>query len=178
MKKCCICKKELGERDLRMPLSGGKLSTKWVCSDCSNKIDMLYNSRDKEQKEDLCFFFYEKAFKCNDSIVQNHLLSVLKNIGYPKAQYFFHSRMHTKDSGWVVMLRTLTGLLIFVGILTSIFASIPFFRYGNNIGLGFLIILGGPLVTLLLFSWNMIVLNIASDLRAIRQMIKDIPHTT
>lgn len=76
-----------------------------------------------------------------------------------------------KSSKWVSLIRTLMWLVIAVGVIASLTAGVVLGIESESPILAFVIMVGGILFTLLLNAAIMIFLDMADDIRAIRQKL-------
>ena len=159
--KCCVCGNTLDDKRETL-LIGKNGEQKDVCVTCALHMDALENNANKTKvKEAIEHFNYyrnymdREAKDCIEGILKEKQIS--NNSGSASAG----------STSWVVVLRAVAWLIFWGAIVAGLVIGIVVRE------MGFIIFLVSILVAFLSVAWTMIFLDLADDIRAIRNQTEE-----
>jgi len=173
--RCCICGQQIAEREPAVLFVGNKGDEQVVCEACEKKFELLYNSTDKQRKLTICKFFKERAERCQDPEVREHLKELLREGGYDEKEPTgtgVSLPPPAEESGWGTLLRLLVWLEILGGCIGSVAMGTGLGTAFDAPALGVGISIVGILMSFILSAAVMVFLDMASDIRSIRNQMK------
>jgi DNA-directed RNA polymerase subunit RPC12/RpoP len=188
MNKCAICGREFDAAEPLVLFSAPKTHTDYyACSSCERQINRVLESKDPDEYRKALNYIYTFAAETQNHDIKAYLTEFLENnadheilkklvvmngpdlvMGKLKTKDYYQTTTAypTDTDGWIAGMKILLWIafIAIVGIGISIAA--PFFRY--QIGLGILIVVLSLVVAFMTVAGSMVFLNMAQDIRAIR----------
>ncbi len=167
MKYCDICGESVFDEG-HILFTGKDGKARFACPQCRKRLEqndnnakwyLKYISKNCRDEELLTFLAPFTDYSENSDEI--------KTISQSNPQH----TAGTTTFSWAGFLRTVMYLFIFVGIIGSIAMSVPFFE-DEEAGIGLVIVIGGSLLTLIAAAGVMVFLDMASDVRRIRENIE------
>ncbi|MCL2774389.1 MAG: hypothetical protein FWD71_13710 [Oscillospiraceae bacterium] len=152
-----------------------------VCDLCRKHIDNLLNEKDKKILEPSIEYFNRYLYiqKIKSKVVADYVKSIIENPNshLPKDKqkvqnntsqdYVYQSNDKQKtSSGWIKGMRIFAWIAFCAIIIIGIVISVPF--WDNSPFIGVVSVLGGFVTAFLSVAFIMIFLDIAEDIKAIR----------
>ncbi len=189
MKKCCICGRDILSSDpyvLFRSASGGDM---YGCEACEKQMNTLMEGENPAEVKDAVNYFYTYAEETENDEVKGFLEDIVesnaaavdelsaaqekkKPIEQRKKDYFADRDTAAKTtSGWIVILN-IFAVIYFVGMIVfGIFTGAMMISRGDFGGLG--IILALSAMGLMLFSFYMVIIHMAKDIKIIRAKLEE-----
>lgn len=171
--KCCVCGQEIVGADPAILFFGKRADEKYLCEGCEKKLEILSTGADIQRKRVLCAFFLERARRCGDLEVKEYLIDMLRSGGYEIPDDKQNDlQSNVAESGWIVLLRFVVWLEIIGGCIGSIVIGVGVGSVTRVEALGAGIAIIGIIVSFILSAAIMIFIDMASDIRYIRNKMK------
>ena len=168
MEKCEICGYEAD--GINILYIANKSNDIKVCSRCSNNINILIKSKDQYKKKTSENYLFSYTEKINNEKVLNYVKHIIENSASNKNQQDNITNQNS-TSGWITGMKIIAWITFVSVIIGGFILSAPFWKY--EAGFGFVILLISCVVAFISIGFIMIFLDIAEDIKDIRNNIKN-----
>ncbi|MBQ3574982.1 MAG: hypothetical protein IJA26_04895 [Clostridia bacterium] len=189
MKKCCICGRDILSSDPFVLFESSSGRDMYSCDACEKQMNTLMEGENPAEVKKAVNYFYTYAKEAEDDEVKGFLEDIVesnaaavdelsaaaekkKPIEHRQMDYFADRDAAAKTtSGWIVILN-IFAVIYFVGMIVfGIFTGAMMISHGDFGGLG--IILALSAMGLMLFSFYMVIIHMAKDIKIIRAKLEE-----
>lgn len=174
--KCCICGCQVEYEKATFLFRGSDGVMRYICPDCF----MIMTSKEKTVRSKIgesSFLIAHSDTELYEYLVDSGIVEASTMPGVQKETVCqisgdaqtIQTFEKTSPTSWITMIRTVMWLVIIVDIIASLAVGVTIVEVSPWIG--FLVIIVGILLTLILNAAIMIFLDMADDIHAIRQKL-------